>query len=143
MDRPITGGCLCGGVRFEVRGPLRSVVACHCTQCRKTSGHYAAATEANRADVAIEGDTLRWYRSSELAQRGFCSTCGGNLFWRRLDSPLISIFAGTIDGPTGLRMESQIYPESAGDYYDLPDVPVISQSERSYGTPVQTPTDEM
>lgn len=121
------GGCLCGGVAYEISGPLRPVVACHCVQCRKTSGHYVAATQTLMADVKIEGGTLVWFRSSEIAERGFCGSCGSNLFWRRLDNPNISIFAGTIDGHTGLRIESQLYAEFAGDYYDLPDVPIVSQ----------------
>lgn len=122
------GGCLCGGVIYELSGPLRGVVACHCVQCRKTSGHYVAATQSAASDIAISGETLKWFRSSEQAERGFCSTCGSNLFWRRIGNPYISIFAGTIEGPTGLNMESQLYPESAGDYYDLPDVPARDQS---------------
>ena len=117
MDKITQGGCLCGSVRYELRGALRPVVACHCTQCRKSSGHYVAATQVASKDAAIEGGTLRWFRSSPEAERGFCSACGRTLFWRR------------IDGDTGLRMESQLYPESAGDYYDLPDVPAIPQSE--------------
>lgn len=129
MDRITQGGCLCGSVRYELRGALRPVVACHCTQCRKSSGHYVAATQVASEDAAIEGETLRWFRSSPQAERGFCSACGSNLFWRRLDNPFISVMAGSIDGDTGLRMESQLYPESAGDYYDLPDVPAIPQSE--------------
>jgi len=107
---------------------LRPVVACHCTQCRKTSGHYVAATQCLAADIDIEGGTLKWFRSSEHAERGFCDACGSNLFWRRTGNLNISIFAGTIDGPTGLRIESQLYPESKGDYYDLPEVPVRDQS---------------
>lgn len=123
-----SGGCLCGSVRYEVNGPLRPVVACHCVQCRKTSGHYVAATQAQAGDVSISGETLTWFRSSDIAERGFCGRCGSNLFWRRQDGAHISIFAGTIDGKTGLRIESQLYPESKGDYYDLPHAPVISQS---------------
>lgn len=128
MERIVRGGCLCGGVAYAVSGPLRQVVACHCTQCRKTSGHYVAATQADAADVAISATTLSWYRSSQEAERGFCARCGSNLFWRRPGRGKISIFAGTIDGPTGLRMESQLYCASAGDYYDLPEVPEIAQS---------------
>lgn len=129
MDDAKTGGCLCGAVRYRVRGPLRPVVACHCTQCRKSSGHYVAATQAAAADMAIAGGTLRWFRSSEVAERGFCGACGSNLFWRRVGDPRISIMAGTLDGATGLRMESQIHAEAAGDYYALPDVPSIAQAE--------------
>jgi hypothetical protein len=123
-----TGSCLCGAITYELHGHLRAIVACHCSQCRKASGHYGAATQAEQKDVAINGNTLKWFRSSEHAERGFCSRCGSNLFWRRLHGPYISIWAGTIDGPTGLKMEKQLYPESAGDYYELPDVPVVEQS---------------
>jgi hypothetical protein len=94
------GGCLCGGVRYEVHGPLRGVIACHCSQCRRTSGHFVAASEARTADLALlESATLRWYRSSVAAERGFCSRCGGNLFWRPTGAELgvTSIMAGTLD----------------------------------------------
>jgi len=128
QDRITKGGCLCGGVTYTLHGALRGVVVCHCHQCRKSSGHYAAATQTLADKVEIAGDKLRWFRSSEEAERGFCSVCGSNLFWRRRGNPHISIFAGTIDGETGLRMESQLYPESAGDYYTLPDVPVLDQA---------------
>jgi hypothetical protein len=116
----ITGSCLCGGVRFRVRGPLSPVVACHCTQCRKTSGHHVAATEALWRDVVMDAEaSLRWYRSSDSARRGFCGVCGGNLFWERLGSDSVSIFAGTLDAPTGLRLERHIFVADKGDYYDV------------------------
>lgn len=126
-----TGGCLCGGVTYEISGELRPIVACHCHQCRKTSGHYVAATQARCDEVTIRSETLRWFQSSATAERGFCGTCGSNLFWRRFNNDFISIWAGTIDGATGLKMESQLYPECAGDYYDLPAIPAIPQSTLS------------
>lgn len=128
------GGCLCGGVTYELSGPLRPVVACHCIQCRKTSGHYVAATQVPEERASIRGDTLNWFRSSERAERGFCSVCGSNLFWREIGSGRISVMAGGLDGPTGLRIESQLYTEFAGDYYDLPDVPVVEQSSLDEGS---------
>ncbi|TPN17707.1 GFA family protein [Mesorhizobium sp. B2-3-3] len=129
LERITRGGCLCGAVSYELSGELRPIVACHCNQCRKATGHFGAATQVEQQRATITGDTLRWFRSSEHAERGFCSVCGGNLFWRRVGSPFISVWAGTIDGKTGLKMESQLYPESAGDYYELPAVPVVPQSE--------------
>ena len=113
-----SGGCLCGAVRYSVDGPMRPIVACHCTQCRKTSGHHAAATSAPRAALAIEGE-VTWYRSSEAATRGFCPVCGSNLFWDGGGSNL-SIFAGTLDGPTGLSLAGHIFVADRGDYYDIP-----------------------
>ena len=65
-----TGGCLCGAVRFEVAGPLRPVVLCHCTQCRRSTGHFMAATAARQRDFhLLAGEQLRWYASSDSARR--------------------------------------------------------------------------
>ncbi|MGB1257520.1 MAG: GFA family protein [Thiolinea sp.] len=128
-----TGSCMCGQVHYEVRGELRPVCACHCTLCRKSSGHYVAATSAPNENLTVHGDSLRWYKSSDYAERAFCGNCGGNLFYRPFGKGSTSIFAGTLDGDTGLKIESQLYPEDKGDYYELPDVPVIDQSELSAG----------
>ena len=123
MTKLTKGSCLCGGISYEVRGELRPICACHCTQCRKTSGHYVAATRCRSEDLNIEGAAITWYRSSEKAERGFCSVCGSNLFWREFGTPFTSIFAGSIDGPTGLNIDRQIHTGTKGDYYDLPDAP--------------------
>jgi hypothetical protein len=118
------GGCLCGGVRYEIRGPLRNVIACHCSQCRRTSGHFVAASQARSADLVLrESATLRWYRSSAEAERGFCMRCGGNLFWRPTapGSGVTSIMAGTLDAPTGLRVMQHIFVDDKSDYYEIGD----------------------
>ncbi len=117
-----TGSCLCAGVRYTVSGELRGVVNCFCSQCRKTSGHHVAATRANWGQVDIyKTDTLVWYRSSDTAERGFCSRCGGNLFWQSLnDRNQVSIMAGTLDMPTGLKTIENIYTSDASDYRPLP-----------------------
>jgi hypothetical protein len=124
MGTTARGGCLCGGVRYEVRGPLRDVIACHCSQCRRTSGHHVAATTALSTDlVLLAVETLSWYRSSPSAERGFCGRCGGNLFWRetRTDRYETSIMAGTLDVPTGLRLVQHIYTADKSDYYEIAD----------------------
>lgn len=117
-----SGGCLCGGVRYRVRGALRDVIACHCSQCRRTSGHFVAASGAPSADITLtNADTLVWYSSSEEAQRGFCNRCGGNLFWRPAGGAWTSIMAGTLDPPTGLRIRQHIFVADKSDYYTLED----------------------
>lgn len=116
------GGCLCGAVRYEVRGPLRPVVNCHCGQCRKFHGHYGAYSNAAAKDMSVTGYRhLKWYRSSNFARRGFCKECGSSLFWERLRSGTISITAGSIDGPTKLRTIRHIYVRDKGDYYKISD----------------------
>ena len=76
---------------------------------------------------------LRWIRSPRSdsgAQRGFCGECGSSLFWDAPARETISIAAGTLDGPTGLRVQSHWYVSQAGDYYDLP-VDGLQRHERS------------
>ena len=115
------GGCLCGAVRYLVAGPLSDVHACHCGQCRRQSGHFVAATNAARAHFTLTQDRgLKWYRSSEIAQRGFCAECGSALFWDD-GAGEISINAGSLDQPTGLALTRHIFVESRGDYYRIDD----------------------
>jgi hypothetical protein len=117
-----TGGCLCGAVRYEVSGPMRPVLACHCEQCRRTSGNFVASTAVRHGNFRlVKSDGLRWYRSSPEARRGFCGVCGGNLFWEPEDKRHFSIMAGTLDRPTGLEMAGHLFAEAADDYYRITD----------------------
>ncbi|MEX0760775.1 MAG: GFA family protein [Tistlia sp.] len=116
------GSCLCGAVRFELTAPLRPAVACHCAQCRKTSGHHAVFTAVPlEALVLTEQQGLRWFRSSEQAERGFCGACGSNLFWKRDGSGRLSVAAGNLEQPTGTRLAGHIFTAYKGDYYGLED----------------------
>ncbi len=126
-----SGSCLCGEVAYQIAGPLRPVVGCHCVQCRKTSGHYVAATQGYWDRLRFSNDAgLSWYRSSDTASRGFCKGCGSSLFWRRHDNDMISICAGTLDDPSGLEMICHIHGSAAGTYYTLDDgLPQIDQGE--------------
>lgn len=93
--------------------------------CRKTHGHVGAYTAADKSALhLLEARGLKWFQSSENARRGFCCECGGSLFWESAGRDYISIAAGTLDGPTGLKTVLQIYVDDAGDYYDIPnDIP--------------------
>jgi hypothetical protein len=113
-----TGSCLCGGVTFEITGPLKPVTACHCHQCRKQTGTYMSSTPVNdeRLNLTKERD-LKWFRSSEAARRGFCGECGSVLFWKGDGLDDIAIAAGSIDGDLGVPLAGHIFCASAGDYY--------------------------
>jgi hypothetical protein len=116
------GSCLCGAVRFDVDPPLRDVILCHCSQCRKTSGHVWAATSVPHDRFRLtEESGLRWYISSERAKRGFCGICGASLFWQPTGEDRISFAAGALDGPTGLKIGEEICLEDKGDYYPAPE----------------------
>jgi len=118
---PTSGGCLCGAVQYQISGKMRAVVACHCRQCQKTSGHYVAATRVAIKDLQLQDcQALQWYQSSEVAKRGFCRLCGSNLFWKS-DSQNISIFAGTLNSPSGLSLTKHIFVADKADYYELTD----------------------
>jgi hypothetical protein len=122
-ETPATGRCLCGAVRYEIHGPLRDVKLCHCGECRRWHGHVCAMTAAHTDHLSFVADGgLRWMdspNSAAHARRGFCSECGSSLFWDSPDRETISIAAGTIDPPTGLKTTMQIYTADAGDYYEI------------------------
>ena len=112
------GSCNCKAVTFEVTGQVWSTSNCHCGQCRKQSGNHWASTCVEAADIQINGD-VTWFASSETAKRGFCGTCGCNLFWQHNDETSLSFSLGAIDGPTGLTIEKHIFVADKGDYYDI------------------------
>ena len=117
----VTGSCLCGSIKFRARG-VRDVVVCHCMFCRRMNTHVGAYTACSPSDLEIESTrTLRWYRSSPRARRGFCSKCGSALFWEPTPVTHISIAAGSLNAPTGLKIEEHVAVAHKGDYYEITD----------------------
>ncbi len=133
----LSGGCLCGSVKFEVEGPLRDVVSCYCSECRQTSGNFVSATSVPDSRLLIlEADGLTWYKN-ELAQRGFCQQCGGNLFWRPEPSDNITrIMAGCLDPANGLRVTAHVFVDSKSDFHEISGAaPQYSDDEHQIATP--------
>ncbi len=117
-----TGGCLCGAVRFEISGPLRDVVNCHCTMCQKLHGVFGAHSKAMKNNISITEDRgLKWYRTSEIAQRGFCRECGSSLFWQPDEQDATGILAGSFDQPTNLKTMGHIFVGEKADFYEICD----------------------
>lgn len=116
----LNGSCLCGAITFTAPGDVAAPSACHCGQCRKQSGHVWASAFAPQKDVAITG-AVTWFRSSDIARRGFCGTCGSVLFWKRDDEDTVSFSCGSLDGATGLKLGRHIFVADKGDYYDITD----------------------
>lgn len=111
-----TGGCLCGAVRYEVTGPLRDVVVCHCSRCLRAHGTPAGYTRCAAADLAVrDGGALARY-AADGRTRSFCSRCGAALFWRRDGAGTVSIAAGTLDQPTGLAVIAHIHTREPADW---------------------------
>jgi len=120
-----TGSCLCGAIAFEIEGELPPVEGCHCTQCRKWTGHFFANIEVARSALNIQDpERVSWFQSSEKVRRGFCSACGTSLFFDPLDQKKhdwIGIAMGALDLPTGTQMALHIFVAEKGDYYEITD----------------------
>lgn len=115
-----TGHCLCGAVTFTVNAEPTGASACHCGQCRRQSGHVWASAQAPENAVEISGP-VRWHEASATAKRGFCPTCGSFLFWKAHDEDHLSFSLGSLDTPTGARLEKHIFVADKGDYYEIAD----------------------
>lgn len=116
------GSCLCGAVSFEVAGSLEAPDACHCSQCRKQSGHFWVSTDVARSSLRIVGaENLTWFRSSEKVQRGFCNICGSSLFWDPIEKGTMAVAMGAFERPTHTRIGMHIHVADKGDYYEIKD----------------------
>ena len=121
-DKAKTGSCLCGAVAYEVNGPLKQLIGCHCSMCRKQTSHFLAFTAAWLDHFTLtEERGLKWHHSSADSRRGFCSECGSMLFFATEGDDKMTISAGSLDGPTGLDLVAHIFVDDKGDYYELED----------------------
>lgn len=120
----LTGGCLCGGVKYRIQGPRRHIIDCHCENCRRTHGHFAAYTAVDKTNLTLLLDkTLKWYHDrSPDTYRGFCDTCGASLFWdARQSDNRVSISAGSLDPGHGLETIGHVFMAESGEYYTVND----------------------
>ena len=85
--RSLNSSCLCNGISLKIKGEFRPVINCHCIQCAKTHGNYAAYTSVLEENIVFKSKkTLKWYKSSTKAKRGFCNNCGASIFFKRSES---------------------------------------------------------
>jgi hypothetical protein len=109
-------------VTFEVDAPLSPPDACHCTKCRKHSGHFFASTDVKKDQLRLTGgENVQWYQSSDKVRRGFCATCGSSLFFDPPQLDWIGIAMGAFDGRTNTHLEKHIFVADKGDYYSIAD----------------------
>jgi len=122
----ITGGCLCGGVRYEVRGSFLRAGHCHCSRCRRHSGA-AVSTQGRvrREDfLLLSGtDLVRVYTPPDGgAVKAFCSTCGSSLFGGTWPAgPEVSIRLGSVDGDPGIRPQHRTFVASMAPWDEIHD----------------------
>jgi len=116
------GGCLCGKVRYRVKGPLRDVVNCHCTMCQRLHGNFGPHSKARKEDITItKSDGLAWYETSKVARRGFCRDCGSGLFWEPFEQDATGIIAGSLDDPAELKTIGHIFVGEMSNFYEISD----------------------
>jgi hypothetical protein len=125
-ELPLTGGCLCGAVRFEVSEPLESASWCHCTRCRRRTGTGASAqgrpVPGSFRWVAGEEHVRVWDPPDDGWAKGFCGLCGAHLFSRPQDEALPrSIRLGAFDDDPGVRPEFRQYVAYAAPWEPIPD----------------------
>ncbi|TDR82264.1 GFA family protein [Paludibacterium purpuratum] len=118
MQEQLTGGCLCGSIRYVVRGLPSYLTHCHCPTCRKASGAaFLTWFTVRSSEVEWRGEPLALYRSSAAVERGFCRRCGTSLSYRHESDPgEIDLTLCSLDRPDLLRPEHHTWWESRLDW---------------------------
>lgn len=112
------GSCLCGAVKVVAPGLSSSLGVCHCSMCRKWSGGPFMAVDAG-TDVSFEGEeNIGIYDSSDWAQRGFCKTCGTNLFYKLKETGQY-IMSPTVFDESDFVFDHQVFIEEKPAYYEF------------------------
>ncbi len=124
-DHPLTGSCLCGGVRFEVTAEFRRANYCHCSRCRKHSGA-AALAQARVSRTAFRllqgADLIETYRPATGMAKAFCRICGSSLFGGTWPvGPEVSIRLGALDGDPCIRPQYHSFVDSRAAWESMPD----------------------
>jgi len=115
MALELTGGCLCGAVRYRCAAPVRPATWCHCTSCRRAAGAHAVAwfTVPAKSFALIEGQPAI-FRSSPPVQRAFCARCGTQLTYRHQDSAgEVDVTVGSLDEPDRVAPADHIWMQDA------------------------------
>lgn len=126
------GECLCGAVSYRASGTIKRVSACYCGQCRQQNGGGAFhGVELEGQLTLSRKNGLKWYNSSQKAERGFCSECGSSLFWRlKKDPGVYDISMGTLDDSSALVIDAHIFVDQRADYQSVPhDAPHFTEAD--------------
>jgi hypothetical protein len=125
MGAMLTGGCMCGAVRYELDEPLVASLYCHCTRCQRRTGTAASASgrTASGSLRVVQGDELirTWWPPTGWG-KAFCSECGSGLWSQNPDDPgLLSVRLGTFDGDPGIRPGYRQFVDYAASWEPIPD----------------------
>ncbi|GAB4236765.1 MAG: GFA family protein [Methyloligellaceae bacterium] len=125
-----SGRCLCGAVTYTLEEPAEAAAICHCAMCRRWAGGPFFAVHCTQPVVFNGEENITRYRSSDWAERGFCSRCGTSLFYHLIPSGEHIISAFTLDEQSDLRLASQIFIDEKPALYSFADAtPVLTGAE--------------
>jgi hypothetical protein len=119
MTTPLTGGCLCGAIRYSVSVPITELRACHCTHCQRASGAGGSvnAVIPSAAFTLTQGTPKRYAGTADSGRtlyRDFCGECGSPIYSQRATVPeTLVLRAGTLDAPGDMRITAHIWTRSA------------------------------
>jgi len=124
-ELPLTGGCLCGGVRYEVTEPPAVAGYCHCTRCQRRTGSAAAVSAMlvpGSLRITAGEELLGSFDPPDGWSKVFCSACGGALWAQSRDDPnLVGVRLGTFDTDPGLRPSYRQFTAYAAPWEPIPD----------------------
>lgn len=135
-----SGSCLCGEVRYEIRGGIGPGYFCHCTRCRKAGGSAFASNAVVAADdfvVTAGAGALKTFVASTGLHRVFCSNCGSPIISRREGVPQVRVRLGTLDTPLGAGQgpQAHIYVDSKAEWWEIrDDLPQYAEAPPRPGT---------
>lgn len=119
------GSCLCGGIQYEINGPLTDVLNCHCSMCRKLhASAFRTRAKVQSSDWhTIKGQELmKFYESSPGEHKGFCSNCGSSIYTKFDANPAVYSFPlGTLDTDPGVKAGRHVYVGSKAPWFEITD----------------------
>ena len=123
MAEILTGGCLCGAVRYRITGAPVEALYCHCRMCRRAHGAPVVAWLTVLLDTfAVTAGNPVGYRSSAKAFRHFCGSCGTPLTWREADDPrLVDVSIASFDDPDAAAPTLHLWTDSRTPWFDTAD----------------------
>lgn len=140
MNTKYQGSCLCGGISFNIQGPLAPIQVCHCAQCRQAQGGPVATNipvEASAVEFSQGQDLLQRYESSPGKIRTFCKVCGSPIYSKRDSLPgVLRIRAGLLQGPVGSQLAFHAFTGSKASWWPIaPGLPEYPEGAPEHSQP--------
>ncbi len=124
---PVTGGCLCGELRYEATTAPVNGAFCHCSMCRKSTGSlFSTCLMFNWSDFQFVQGKPNYYRASEFTRQAFCGSCGSTIFMAFDEPPSLWIYIGSLDNPDDWTLGTEgwsghIFVDDKVSWYEIKD----------------------